>query len=262
MSSPTGDNAALPVLLVDDDKMYTLALKRFLQRKNVPVAVCHRLSDALGQDATHFRAAVLDVYIEGDMDGLRLLQRLRHLQPNLPVIVITGMVSDEVRNAVRLSGANYLLAKPFRLARLFRLLEELLCRPVLETAGPDCMDILLANSGTRADLLNDLLASAGYRVHRASTEEEAVRALEEIPILKGIVLQEGLPGGASLVVQRAASLNLHNNILVVGEAGEQVPRHWLPRDCPRVELPMGPDDFLAALRPLLVSPAEEESKAA
>ena len=262
MGSSLDDKSALPVLLVDDDKMYTLALKRFLQRKDIPVTVCHRLSDALGQESPQFRAAVIDVYIEGDMDGLRLLQRLRHLQPDIPVIVITGMVSDEVRSAVRRVGANFLLAKPFRLARLFRLLEELLCRPVLEKAGPDCKDILLAHSGVRADLLADLLAVAGYRVHRSASAEEGVRSLEEIPILKAIVLQEGLSGGASLVVQRADTLNLHEHILVVGESGEQVPTHWLPRDCTRVELPMGPDEFLATLRPLLLVPSTDETKAA
>lgn len=262
MANGQDEKNTLPVLLVDDDKMYTLALKRFLQRKNVPVTVCHRLSDALGQDSPQFRAAVIDVYIEGDMDGLRLLQRLRHLQPELPVIVITGMVSDEVRSAVRRAGANFLLAKPFRLARLFRLLEQLLCRPVLEKSGPNCKDILLAHSGVRSDLLADLLAVAGYRVHRAKSAEEAVRSVEEIPLLKAIVLQEALEGGASLVVQRADSLCMHDHILVVGESGEVVPSHWLPKECPRVELPMGPDEFLAALRPLLFIAAEDECKAA
>ena len=256
------ENRDVPVLLVDDDKMYTLALKRFLQRKSIPVCVCHSPFDALDRDPSILRAAVLDVYIEGDMDGLKLLQKLRHLQEELPVIVITGMASDDVRVAVKEYRANYFLSKPFRLARIFKILDELLNT----AAKPDSLclerEILLAHGGQRSDLLLDFLSSAGYRVILARNDEEAIREIEERPLIAGVVLQESLPGGASLVAQRAKSLGFGDSVLVAADSGEIVPKHWRPKNCPRLELPVGPDEFLSVLRSLLADDAFEKKEQA
>lgn len=115
-----------PVLVVDDDKMYTLALRRFLQGRGTAVTVCHTARQALSLPPGTFRAAVVDVYLEGDKDGLRLVRRLLALQPDLPVIVISGCSDDEVRQAVQQSGAAHFITKPFRLGHLLTVLGHLI----------------------------------------------------------------------------------------------------------------------------------------
>ena len=115
-----------PVLIVDDDKMYTLALRRFLQGRGVRVTVCNTAQQALTLPPGTYRAAVVDVYLEGDKDGLRLVRRLLTLQPDLPVIVISGCSDDDVRTAVQQSGAAHFITKPFRLGHLLTVLGHLL----------------------------------------------------------------------------------------------------------------------------------------
>jgi len=251
-----------PVLLVDDDKMYTLALKRFLQRKGIPVTVCHRLADALVHDGVEFRAAILDVYVEGDKDGLRLVQRLRHLQPHLPVVVITGMASDEVRAAVRRVGADFLLAKPFRLAHLFEVLEEMLARDSSPLPSKKRHDVLVAFDGCRGTAIANLLEVEGLRVHRAVTAVEAVRALDERPNVRAIVVQESLAGGAALVAQRVENLGLTAMLVIGCEAGVDVPVHWRPAAGKRLSLPASPDEIIGIIRQCMTASTAEIERAA
>ena len=114
-----------PVLIVDDDRMYTLALRRYLKSRGIPSIVCHDISQALSLPAESYRAAVVDVFIQGDKDGLRLVRRLLSLQTNLPIIVISGNSSEDVRDSVLDAGASHFLAKPFRLSHLLTTLEHL-----------------------------------------------------------------------------------------------------------------------------------------
>lgn len=57
------------------------------------------------------------------MDGLSAIARIRRIAPDLPVIVISGFASGDVRQAARQLGAR-MLDKPFDLDDLFTLLAE------------------------------------------------------------------------------------------------------------------------------------------
>ena len=242
------------VLLVDDDKMYVLALKRHLERQGMNVLVCNSTRKALELDYRHLSAAVLDVYVDGDMDGLELLSRLRLSAPSLPAIMITGMNSDLVYGAARRAGADVLLSKPFRLARLAGLIETSIETPLAGRISEYKGEILIAHGGERGRLLSSLLTTEGYRTFLAATQTEAISELEERPCLRGVLLQESLPGGASLVSRRAEGLGLFRHILVLVEnagGGPSVPEHWLPRGGLRLELPASPADISRSVSAVL-----------
>ena len=68
-------------------------------------------------------AVVLDVHLDGLPNGSRILERLRELLPEVPVIVTTG--SDDARKRSQLDGPGvYWLDKPYEAGELVRLLGE------------------------------------------------------------------------------------------------------------------------------------------
>jgi CheY-like chemotaxis protein len=58
------------------------------------------------------------------MDGLEVAKRLRQSHPHIPVVLMTGEESAEVRMAAALVGAVGTLTKPFRLEALTELLSK------------------------------------------------------------------------------------------------------------------------------------------
>jgi len=101
------------VLIIDDEAGLRETLGRILQR-----AGCEAESAANGERAIRligeqrFDLAYLDLHLPG-MDGIQILKEIRQIQPNLPVIMLTGFGTlQSAVEALRLGATDYLL-KPF-----------------------------------------------------------------------------------------------------------------------------------------------------
>jgi CheY-like chemotaxis protein len=68
-----------------------------------------------------FDVAVTDVRMPG-MDGVETMSRLREIDPDLPVVVATGYVSEAMQYDFAERGAAGLILKPFRLEQICALL--------------------------------------------------------------------------------------------------------------------------------------------
>jgi DNA-binding response OmpR family regulator len=66
---------------------------------------------------------LLDVHLPG-LDGVEVLQELRHRWPRLPVFVMTAFGGPDTEALVRRGGAVAYLDKPFRLAELLEHIER------------------------------------------------------------------------------------------------------------------------------------------
>jgi two-component system, NtrC family, C4-dicarboxylate transport response regulator DctD len=60
-----------------------------------------------------------------DMDGMEVLQQIRGLNPDQPVVIFTGSVSAEQEHGVRALGANDIIEKEFPSHRLLDMLKRL-----------------------------------------------------------------------------------------------------------------------------------------
>src|SRR4051794_25862740 len=93
------------ILVVDDDISFLEMASRILNRdRQVFLAInsqqAFQLADKLG-----FSVALVDLDLKGK-DGLSLIKRLRESFPKLPVIAISGVLSDPaVQDAKRLGVA-------------------------------------------------------------------------------------------------------------------------------------------------------------
>ncbi|MFI5247165.1 MAG: response regulator [Nitrospirales bacterium] len=114
------------ILIIDDEQGIRDLLDTLLRRKGYDVVVAENGREGLKV----FRrerpdVVVLDLKMPG-MDGLTVLQEIRHLDPNKPVIILTGAGTPETEQQVRALGATEFVEKEFSLHRLGDSLKRLL----------------------------------------------------------------------------------------------------------------------------------------
>jgi len=101
------------VLYVDDDEVMRLVVERLLQRAGLRVtsmATAGEALDALKAAPTSIDLVVSDFSMPGS-SGLYLASNVARLCPDLPVVIASGFVSDELRRAATEVGVRQLLQK-------------------------------------------------------------------------------------------------------------------------------------------------------
>ena len=106
------NTSAPSLLLVDDDVTFCAVLARALSKRGYVVHTAHDVNTALEYAEQHPPAyAVIDLKIPGET-GLRLIARLRQLDPLTRIVMLTGYASIVTAiEAIKL-GATHYLAKP------------------------------------------------------------------------------------------------------------------------------------------------------
>lgn len=118
------------VLIVDDDAAVRRALKFALEVEGLDVRL-YDGPDALLADASlPDRGCLVIDYRMPIMDGLQLTDRLRARNVTLPVILITGRVSDDLRRRAAKSGIRQVLEKPLSNGTLVEGIRSVLAAPV------------------------------------------------------------------------------------------------------------------------------------
>jgi len=114
----------LEVWIVDDDRSVRWVLEKALGQANFKTRCFERgehLMDAIGTAVPD--VLVTDIRMPG-MDGLALLDRLSHLCPELPVIVVTAHSDLESAVAAYQGGAFEYLPKPFDVDEVVELVRK------------------------------------------------------------------------------------------------------------------------------------------
>jgi len=114
----------LQVLVVDDEQSICLLLQDVLTRFGHTVVTCQDGESALAAaQERSFDLILLDIRMPG-MDGLEALRRLRRSQPEAMFVMITGYAKDDIIDQALQSGASACLCKPFSLAQVKKLLDD------------------------------------------------------------------------------------------------------------------------------------------
>ena len=104
--------AADRVLLVDDEVSFLDALAERLRMRGLEVVCAKSGREALTQVETQvFDAVVLDLAMPG-LDGLETLRRLRQLQPELQVMILSGRATVQTAVEATRLGATDIFEKP------------------------------------------------------------------------------------------------------------------------------------------------------
>jgi two-component system C4-dicarboxylate transport response regulator DctD len=102
-----------PILFVDDEAAMRHAVTQWLGLAGFETLVHDRASTALDKLSTEFHGIlVTDLKMDG-IDGMELLRRAQRLDPELPVVVITGHGDVETAVEAMRLGAYDFIEKPF-----------------------------------------------------------------------------------------------------------------------------------------------------
>ncbi|WP_322786021.1 sigma-54-dependent Fis family transcriptional regulator [Caulobacter segnis] len=106
------------VLLVDDDEALRSAVAQGLMLRGFDVSAFDNASAALKALSRDFGGVVVsDVRMPG-MDGLALFERIQTIDPDIPVLLITGHGDVAMAVAALQDGAYDFVSKPFPMERL------------------------------------------------------------------------------------------------------------------------------------------------
>lgn len=106
------------ILIVDDEPEILSLVADIFMPTGYEVTTVTAASEALMLVQTAAPDVILLDIGMPDMDGLTALQRLRVLQPNVPVVMLTGNTDEETgRTALRWGAFDY-VCKPFTAAHL------------------------------------------------------------------------------------------------------------------------------------------------
>jgi two-component system response regulator (stage 0 sporulation protein F) len=121
---PTGQT----ILVVDDEPMIRDLLCAQLEGLGHEVATA-----ASGQEGLEYLARtlpallLLDLYMP-DLNGVQTLEQIRRRWPALPVVVVSGAISDDLLQQSRRLGISAVLAKPFLRGDLAAVIDRALGR--------------------------------------------------------------------------------------------------------------------------------------
>jgi DNA-binding NtrC family response regulator len=118
------------ILVVDDDVNILSAFSDFLKQERCTMIAATNADDALKHLAAHHIDLVItDVRLKYQ-SGVTLCIRIKQLQPELPVIVITGHPNLLTEKDVKIYGADFYFLKPLELDLLRDAVRKCLHRPV------------------------------------------------------------------------------------------------------------------------------------
>lgn len=118
VSETQNETGRLRLLLVDDEVGFTTVMAKRLTRRNMEVTKAFSGTQGIqALRAKQFDVAVLDLKME-DMDGIEVLKIFKIMDPNMPVIMLTGHGSETSAKEGIQHGAYDYLTKPYEFTEL------------------------------------------------------------------------------------------------------------------------------------------------
>ncbi len=123
------------LLVVDDEQAVREGLRRMLSWLGCDVQTASTGREAFElyrtaqQRRKPFQAVILDLQVEPNRGGVEIVDSLRHLEPRVQAILITGDTENPVLTHYRDYGFAAALPKPIHLSELRAVLEAILAVP-------------------------------------------------------------------------------------------------------------------------------------
>lgn len=119
------------ILVVDDNRINQVVTRRILEQQQFVVDICDNGLDAIEKVKQHtYELVLMDVNMPG-ISGLEATQRIRQYNQHIPIIALTAMEVDEIREEIYKSGLNDIIVKPYDTARFYQVIYKNLPSEIL-----------------------------------------------------------------------------------------------------------------------------------
>lgn len=107
----------MKILIVDDDAIVVQSCVRILDLEGMEVHVASTVEMGEKLLSTEGASAAFDLILTDvkmpDQDGFEMIRRARQIQPDIPIIMMTGYLTAKTMEKGRRYGADDYIAKPF-----------------------------------------------------------------------------------------------------------------------------------------------------
>jgi len=155
-------NAAVKILLIDDDPGIRDTLQQVLTGEGCEVVMERRGDDGLARAAKEsFNVVITDLKLPG-LNGLDLVRQLHAAQPRLPIILITAFGTTQTAIEATKFGAYDYLLKPFDMPQLLDLVRKaadsnrLMSEPVSLGESAAGRDALIGQSAAMQEIYKEI----------------------------------------------------------------------------------------------------------
>ena len=123
--NPPDPTAVHRVLLVDDDAAVRSMMTQGLERTGFQVIAADSVTEALRQIATQsFDVLISDLHMPNPGDGFTVVSAMRHSQPSVLTMLVSGYPDVQSAMAAILMEADEIVVKPFEIGRFTELVRD------------------------------------------------------------------------------------------------------------------------------------------
>jgi len=160
------------VLIVDDDLDFARSTALILKRKGYAVSIAADGLAAIQQvQAVPFDLVLMDIRMPG-LDGVETYQRLKNIQPDIAVVLMTGFAEEERVQAGLHAGVLAVLTKPLDVEQALHLIESVVTRH-------QALALVVDDYPESCAVLTRLLERKGYAVACAESGEQAIALVQQ-----------------------------------------------------------------------------------
>lgn len=107
------DGAGKLILIVDDNRINQVVTQRILEQKGFKCEICDNGLDAVDMvKTTFFDLVLMDVNMPG-ISGLEATEMIRVFNKSVPVVALTAVEIEEIREEIMEAGMNDIIVKPY-----------------------------------------------------------------------------------------------------------------------------------------------------
>lgn len=240
-------NGANEILIVDDDVDFAESVADLLELEGHQFAIAEDGPSAINLAKNRrFDLAFLDMKMPG-MNGVETLRRLREVQQDLRIIVVTGHASPSQLDEAVTAGAFTLFEKPCSVSNLLKAAQQA-ARPQAVLIADDDPDF--------TDALADSLARSGRRVITAESGMSALDQLnkDEIDVLLLDMRLPKLDGYAVLRALQQQDVSIPVVIITAFPVADEEVRKFDRLVSDILHKPFGPRQLVEALNKAATAP--------
>jgi CheY-like chemotaxis protein len=133
-----------PILLIDDEEKFALMLQELLQAHGYEADYCLNPEEAVSRLRQEEFDLVITDYKMPQMDGAQFLQEARKINPDLPVVMISGLMNMPELIKVANIGVTLVLEKPFKTEELIEHVGRFVRTVPADESAAEAMDMVAA----------------------------------------------------------------------------------------------------------------------